>query len=182
MEEKIILIDNDDNPIGAEEKLKVHQLGLLHRAFSIFIFDSNGRLMLQRRALHKYHSAGLWTNTCCSHPRWGEATDDAATRRLREEMGFITNLLRVDSILYHAKVPGGLIEHEFDHIYIGLFDGSPKLNPDEADTWKWISISELFHEESTNPDQFTAWLTIIVRKIGKDKMEQWSRLAHSMKA
>lgn len=180
MEDKIILIDEDDNPVGSEKKLKVHQLGLLHRAFSIFIFDEDGRLMLQRRARHKYHSAGLWTNTCCSHPRWGEETEEAACRRLQEEMGFITKLLKVDSIIYHAEVPDGLIENEFDHIYIGVFNGTPQLNHDEAEGWRWIPLTELFREISTTPDQFTAWFKIIINKIGKEKMEGWSKLSHSM--
>ncbi|CAI0759506.1 isopentenyl-diphosphate Delta-isomerase [Serratia entomophila] len=177
MEEILILVDNEDNSIGAQEKLFVHQQGLLHRAFSIFIFDSKGRLLLQQRAHGKYHSAGLWTNSCCGHPRWGEDTEAAACRRLKEEMGFSARLKKVSSFTYHAEVPGNLIEHELDHIYVGLFDGYPSVDPDEAADWLWIDIPQLIHKVKTQPECFTVWFGIIMNKVGANELEGWERIA-----
>lgn len=131
----IILVDKDDNEIGKGEKMAVHLAGQLHRAFSIFIFNSQGEMMLQRRASTKYHSPGLWTNACCSHPRPGESLEQAAKRRLKEEMGFECDLQKVFSFIYKAKVED-LTEHEFDHVFIGKFDQEPVLNKEEADGWK----------------------------------------------
>lgn len=162
MEELLILVDQHDQAIGTDYKSSVHRQGLLHRAFSIFVFDRRGRLMLQRRAQTKYHSAGLWTNTCCGHPRPGEATEDAATRRLEEEMGFTCPLHEVTALTYQAEVPGGLIEHEFDHIYIGGFDGEPLANPDEAAQWCWSETHALEQWLTAEPEVFTAWFKVIL--------------------
>lgn len=177
MEELLILVDNDDNSIGTETKLLIHQQGLLHRAFSIFIFDRKGRLLLQQRALGKYHSAGLWTNSCCGHPRWGEDTEAAAHRRLREEMGFGTALRKVFDFTYHAEVPGNLIEYEYDHIYVGLFDGEPLVNPDEAENWLWIDILPLTHQLKSHPEHFTVWFIKIMNHIKENELESWRQLA-----
>ncbi|CAI1564612.1 MULTISPECIES: isopentenyl-diphosphate Delta-isomerase [Serratia] len=176
MEEMLILVDKKDNVIGSEGKLSIHQQGLLHRAFSIFIFDSQGKLLLQQRAHGKYHSAGLWTNSCCGHPRWGECTGAAASRRLREEMGFSTRLKRVSSFIYHAEVSGGLIEYEFDHIYIGLFDGNPKVNPDEAADWLWIDIPQLIYKLEWQPERFTVWFRKIIDNVNINELKGWGEI------
>lgn len=162
MEESLILVDQTGQAIGTDFKLAVHHQGLLHRAFSIFIFDRRGRLMLQRRAPGKYHSGGLWSNTCCGHPRPGEATEAAATRRLEEEMGFTCPLQEVTTLTYQADVPGGLIEHEFDHIYIGGFEGEPLTNPDEAAQWCWSALPALKQWLIVQPEAFTAWFKVIL--------------------
>ena len=162
MEESLILVDRNDQPIGTGYKTSVHREGLLHRAFSVFVFDRRGRLMLQRRAPGKYHSAGLWTNTCCGHPRPGETTEHAATRRLGEEMGFACPLHAVGTLIYQAQVPGDLIEHEFDHLFIGGFDGEPELNPDEASQWCWAEIPALEQWLQAEPEAFTAWFKVIL--------------------
>ncbi|MEE4410042.1 MULTISPECIES: isopentenyl-diphosphate Delta-isomerase [unclassified Serratia (in: enterobacteria)] len=177
MEDMLILVDDKDNPIRSEGKLSVHQQGLLHRAFSIFIFDSKGRLLLQQRALGKYHSAGLWTNSCCGHPRWGEATDAAAQRRLQEEMGFCTPLKKVSSFTYHAEVPGNLTEHEFDHIYVGLFEGEPDVNPDEVENSRWIDVIQLLHEIELHPEKFTTWFRLIINSYDTNEITRWEKLA-----
>ena len=177
MEEMLILVDDKDNSIGSEGKLSIHQQGLLHRAFSIFIFDSKGRLLLQQRAYGKYHSAGLWTNSCCGHPRWGEGTEAAASRRLQEEMGFSTRLKRVSSFIYHTEVPGNLIEYEFDHIFVGLFDGEPQINSDESEDWQWIDISQLIHNVDSHPEHFTVWFNVIINNISVNELYGWRKLA-----
>lgn len=179
MEEMLILVDNEDNSIGSAGKLSIHQQGLLHRAFSIFIFDSEGKLLLQRRALSKYHSAGLWTNSCCGHPRWGETTQAAACRRLQEEMGFVTRLKKVSSFTYHAEVPGNLIEYEFDYIFAGLFDGEPEINFDEADDWQWIDITQLIDKVKKHPENFTAWFNLIMKNVSTYELAEWGKLASS---
>lgn len=177
MDEMLILVDADDNSIGSQTKTQIHQQGLLHRAFSIFIFDSQGRLLLQQRAFSKYHSAGLWTNSCCGHPRWGEATLAAAQRRLQEEMGFSSELQQVSSFTYHAAVPGDLIEHEFDHIFVGLFDGEPQGAPEEAHSWMWIDIQQLTDGITRNPEKFTVWFRTIMNNLDANEMDRWARLA-----
>ncbi|MBU4141770.1 isopentenyl-diphosphate Delta-isomerase [Patescibacteria group bacterium] len=164
MEEKIILVDKNDCEIGLGEKLKVHQEGKLHRAFSIFVFNSKGKLMLQQRAKSKYHSGGLWTNTCCSHPRAGEKIESAAHRRLKEEMGFDCEVKEIFSFIYKAKLDHGLWEYEFDHIFAGKFDGEPKINPEEADGWKWTELSDLKKDILKNPKNYTVWFKIAADK------------------
>lgn len=156
----LILVDENDNPIGEMEKLKAHQKGLLHRAFSVFAFNEKGELLLQRRAPHKYHSAGLWTNTCCSHPAPGEDTEAAAHRRLQEEMGFDCPLTHKGHLLYRVEFDNGLTEHEFDHIFVGRFDGEPHLNPDEADAFRWLSADALRADIAAYPEAYTYWFKL----------------------
>lgn len=152
------MVDKDDKEIGMGDKLEVHQKGLTHRAFSIFIFNSDGELMLQKRNKAKYHSGGLWTNTCCSHPRAGEDLSVAIHRRLKEEMGFDTELTEKFTFHYRAEFDNGLIEDEIDHVYFGYYDGDPELNPDEAEDWKWISLDDLRTDIDKSPSKYTAWM------------------------
>ncbi len=165
MKEEIILVDKNDNKIGTGEKMKVHQDGKLHRAFSIFVFNSKNKMLLQKRAKTKYHCGGLWTNTCCSHPRSGESLEKATHRRLQEEMGFDCELKKIASFIYRAEFDNGLTEHEYDHIFTGRFDGEPKLNSEEADDYKWISLEELKKEIKKNPESFTVWFKIAMEKV-----------------
>lgn len=158
--DRVILVDELDREIGTALKLPAHESGALHRAFSIFVWDSNNRVMLQRRALEKYHSGGLWTNTCCSHPRPGESTDAAAHRRLQEEMGFDCPLKHAFHFIYRAELDHGLTEHEFDHVYLGTYDGAPILNKEEACDWRWIGADALDAEIMAQPELFTVWFKI----------------------
>lgn len=162
--EKVILVNEKDEPIGLMEKLEAHEKGLLHRAFSVFIFNKKGELMLQQRAAHKYHTPGLWTNTCCSHPREGETLEEAGRRRLVEEMGFDTEIEHLTSFIYKAKFDNGLTEHELDHILIGYYDEDPDPNPEEVSAWKWMKPEEVRQEIEANPEKFTAWFKIIFEK------------------
>ena len=146
--EKVILVDENDNQVGVMPKLEAHQKGLLHRAFSVFIFNSKYELLLQKRASSKYHSGGLWTNTCCSHPREGEEILDAAKRRLIEEMGIDTSLRKVHDFIYKAELDNDLTEHEFDHVLYGIYNEDPIINKDEADDFKWIDICLLYTSPS----------------------------------
>jgi isopentenyl-diphosphate delta-isomerase len=164
--EKVILVNKKDEEVGVEEKIKVHKEGKLHRCFSIFIFNSKGELLIQQRAKSKYHSALLWSNTCCSHPRPNEKLIEAAKRRLKEEMGIATNLKEILSFIYKAKV-GDLIEHEFDHIFLGKFNGKPNSDPNEVENWQWISPKELKKDIKKNPKKYTPWFKIILRKMWK---------------
>ena len=159
-EEKVILVDKNDNQVGLMPKLEAHEKGLLHRAFSIFIFNSRYELLLQKRASSKYHSGGLWTNTCCSHPREGEDTLDAANRRLYEEMGIKTSLRKVYDFIYKAKLDNQLTEHEFDHVFYGVCDSDPKLNKDEAEDFKWVDMETLNNDIIKNEDNYTVWFKI----------------------
>ena len=158
--EKVILVDENDNQVGLMPKLEAHQKGLLHRAFSIFIFNSKYELLLQKRASSKYHSGGLWTNTCCSHPREGEDTLDAANRRLIEEMGIETSLRKVHDFIYKAELDNNLTEHEFDHVFYGIYNEDPIINKDEADDFKWIDMDSLNEDIITNGDKYTIWFKI----------------------
>ena len=163
--EKVILVDNNNREIGIEEKIKVHIEGKLHRAFSIFIFNSKNELLLQRRAKTKYHCGGLWTNTCCSHPRPGEKIIDAAKRRLKEEMGIITeDIWNVSSFIYKAILGNGLTEHEYDYVLVGNYNESPKINLKEVDNWKWVTLEELKKDIKENTDHYTPWFRIILEK------------------
>ena len=159
-EEKVILVDKNDNQVGLMPKLEAHEKGVLHRAFSIFIFNSKYELLLQKRAFSKYHSGGLWTNTCCSHPREGEDTLDAANRRLDEEMGIKTSLRKVYDFIYKAELDNQLTEHEFDHVFYGVCDRDPKLNKDEAEDFKWIDMETLNNDIIKNEDNYTVWFKI----------------------
>ena len=158
--ENVILVDEKDNQVGLMPKLEAHQKGLLHRAFSVFIFNSDYKLLLQKRASSKYHSGGLWTNTCCSHPRDGEDIIDAANRRLDEEMGIKTSLRKVFDFIYTAKLDNNLIENEFDHVLYGVYDIDPILNKEEAEDFKWIDMETLKNDIENNTDQYTVWFKI----------------------
>ena len=163
--EKVILVDENDQQIGLMEKIEAHEKALLHRAFSVFVLNSKNELMLQRRALHKYHSPGLWTNTCCSHQRDGETTMDAGLRRLQEEMGFVTPLQEKFSFIYKAEFDNGLTEHEYDHVLLGHFENEPVINPDEVAEWKWMPILEVKNDIENNPENYTPWFRIIFEKF-----------------
>ena len=159
-EEKVILVDKNDNQVGLMPKLEAHEKGVLHRAFSIFIFNSKYELLLQKRASSKYHSGGLWTNTCCSHPREGEDILDAANRRLDEEMGIKTSLRKVYDFIYKAELDNQLTEHEFDHVFYGIFDNDPILNEDEAEDFKWVDMETLNNDIIKDEDNYTVWFKI----------------------
>lgn len=163
-EEKVILVNEKDEQIGLMEKIEAHEKALLHRAFSVFVFNDKQELMIQQRALSKYHSPGLWTNTCCSHQREGESNIEAGKRRLQEEMGFSTDLKDTISFIYKAPFDNGLTEHEFDHILVGNFEGKPDLNPDEVAAWKWVSLEDLKVDMKKNPHIYTEWFKIIFDK------------------
>ena len=157
---KVILVDENDTPVGVAEKLEAHQRGVLHRAFSVFVFNSKGQILLQKRASTKYHSGGLWSNTCCSHPEPGENTEAAAHRRLMEEMGFDCTLTKAGTLLYKVAFPNGLTEHEFDHLFIGHYDGTPTLNSEEAEAWEWVGPDALKAAIAANPERYTYWFKI----------------------
>ncbi|WP_304036276.1 isopentenyl-diphosphate Delta-isomerase [Mesonia mobilis] len=164
MKEKVILVNEKDEQIGLMEKIEAHAKALLHRAFSVFVYNDKNEVMLQQRALSKYHSPGLWTNTCCSHQREGESNIDAGKRRLMEEMGFTTELEETISFIYKAPFDNGLSEHEFDYILIGKYDGEPNINPDEVAAWKWMSLEAIKKDLQENPANYTAWFKIIFDK------------------
>ena len=140
MEEQVILVNEKDEPIGLMGKMEAHEKGLLHRAFSVFVFNSKQEVLLQQRAACKYHSPNLWTNTCCSHPRAGETNQQAGERRLQEEMGLQVPLREVFSFIYKAPFDNGLTEHEYDHVLVGYSDAQPQINPEEVASWKWLSL------------------------------------------
>ena len=165
MEEKVILVDANDQEIGIAEKLIAHREGALHRAFSIFVFRSDGQLLLQKRAQTKYHSGGLWSNTCCSHPRPQEALEEAAHRRLTEEMGFDCALKEIFSLTYKAQLENDLWEHEYDHVFVGQYDGEPTPHPEEIDDWKWIDLGGVRKDIHNNPDRYTYWLRVCIDNI-----------------
>lgn len=165
MNEMVILVDENDKEIGIEEKMKAHQEGKLHRAFSIFVFNTNGEMLLQRRANNKYHSGGLWANTCCSHPKPGESIEQAAHRRLKEELGFDCELKELSHFIYKTKLDHDLTEHEFDHVLIGKYDGEIKPNKNEVDEIMWINIDDLKKEIEKHSENFTEWLKIAFNKF-----------------
>ncbi|HEX4886611.1 MAG TPA: isopentenyl-diphosphate Delta-isomerase [Luteibaculaceae bacterium] len=160
MTEYVVLVDHQDQAIGLAEKLEAHEQGWLHRAFSIFIFNSQNKLLLQQRANEKYHSPGLWTNTCCSHPRADETVEDAAKRRLREEMGIDCALEKKFHFTYKATLENNLIEHEFDHVFIGFTDTIPILNPHEVMDFRYHSKEEIDQWISEQPETLTEWFKI----------------------
>ena len=160
--EKVILVDEHDKDIGAMEKLEAHKKGLLHRAFSVLLFNSQGELLIQKRAAGKYHSAGLWTNTCCSHPQPGEPIENSISRKLKQEMGIETQSEFGYKFIYRTALENGLTEYELDHVFTGTFDGTPKVNPDEVQDWKFISVHNLRKEIKNNPNDFTYWFKLIV--------------------
>ncbi|TPN85449.1 isopentenyl-diphosphate Delta-isomerase [Aquimarina algicola] len=164
-EEKVILVNENDEQIGVMPKLEAHQKAVLHRAFSVFIFNDKKELMLQQRAYHKYHSPGLWTNTCCSHQREGESNIEAGERRLQEEMGFVTSLQDSISFIYKAPFDNGLTEHEYDHVLIGEYNEEPLINPDEVANWKWMSVEKVKNDIQKYPEIYTEWFKIIFDKF-----------------
>jgi isopentenyl-diphosphate delta-isomerase len=165
MTDKVILVDESDQVLGSMDKLEAHEKGLLHRAFSVFIFNDQNELMLQQRASGKYHSGGLWTNTCCSHPAPSEKVEDACHRRLIEEMGFDTKLEFVTSFIYRAELDNDLTEHEFDHVYIGRFNGKPNPNADEVGGWKFEDMNKIKASMESNPEFYTVWFRIIFNDV-----------------
>ena len=160
MNEMVILVDPYDRQIGVEEKMKAHREGKLHRAFSVFVFNQKGEMLLQKRAPQKYHSGGLWTNACCSHPRPGEAVEQGAARRLNEEMGFVCELKKAFDFIYKAELNGGLIEHELDHVFIGSYNGEIHPNANEVADYRWLNIQTIKHELENFPEKYTAWFKI----------------------
>ncbi len=166
--QQVVLVDKDDNPLGTMEKMAAHENGSLHRAFSIFIFNSNKELMIHQRALSKYHSPGLWTNTCCSHPQLEKSIEENAHQRLQEEMGFDCEFEKAFTFLYKADVGQGLIEHEFDHVFVGVSDTQPQINPEEVEAWKYMSMEALRDDIENNENNYTEWF-----KIAFEKVEDW---------
>jgi isopentenyl-diphosphate delta-isomerase len=169
--EQLILVDAEDRELGVGDKLQAHLTGTLHRAFSIFVFDNQKQLLIQKRALTKYHSGGLWSNTVCGHPRPGENTIDAAHRRLKEEMGFDCELCFTFGFLYRAELSNQLIEHEYDHVFVGNFDGEPHPETLEVAAWRWISMPDLETDLGDHPEKYSYWLRVAVNR------DEWSCLS-----
>lgn len=163
--EQVILVNESDHQIGVMEKMEAHEKAILHRAFSVFLFNSKGEMMLQRRALTKYHSAGLWTNACCSHPRPGETALEAAQRRTMEELGIQPQIQHIFSFMYKAAFDNGLTEHEFDHVFIGQWNDDVHLNPEEVAEIRYLTIEEIRSDVQENPDQYTAWFKIAFDQV-----------------
>jgi isopentenyl-diphosphate delta-isomerase len=163
--EYVVLVDEQDRELGIMEKMQAHREGKLHRAISVFVFNSEKKLLLQKRAPGKYHSAGLWTNTCCSHPFPNEIPEKAAVRRLMEEMGLYCKLEHVFNFTYAALLENNLREHEFDHVFFGISDTAPKPNPDEVSEWKYLEMKEIENQMKQNPEQFTAWFKLIFERV-----------------
>ncbi|CAN5288560.1 isopentenyl-diphosphate Delta-isomerase [soil metagenome] len=164
---EVILVDKNDKPIGIMEKLEVHKRALLHRAFSVFIFNSKGEMLLQQRASGKYHNPGLWSNTCCSHPKPGELTGEAAKKRLSEEMGFTTELDKAFSFTYRAVFDNGLTEHEYDHVFIGEYNGAVKPDPQEVMNYRYTPLIRIKSELISNPENFTEWFKLSFKRVEK---------------
>jgi isopentenyl-diphosphate delta-isomerase len=160
--EQVILVDTDDNAVGTMEKMEAHRKGLLHRAFSVLIFNSKGEMLLQKRADSKYHSGGLWTNACCSHPRPGEQLERAANRKLQQEMGIDLIPSFAYKFKYHAPLDNDLIEHEVDHVFVAHFDGEPKINLDEVAEWRFEHLDSIKADVAANPDKYTAWFQLLL--------------------
>ncbi|MCR5646280.1 MAG: isopentenyl-diphosphate Delta-isomerase [Bacteroidales bacterium] len=167
MMEHVVLVDEKDTQIGIMEKMAAHIVPRLHRAFSIFIFNSKGEMLLQQRALTKYHSPGLWTNTCCSHPRNGETLAQATARRLKEEMGLSCDMHEVFTFIYKAPVGLGLIEHEFDHVWFGQCDTAPTINTDEVASFKYMNLDDIATDMKDHPEQYTEWFKISFEEVRK---------------
>lgn len=163
--EMLILVDENDQPIGIEEKMVAHRRGALHRAFSVFVFNNSRELLIQRRAATKYHSGELWSNTCCGHPRPNENIEQASSRRLSEEMGFKSTLKRVFEFIYQAELEDGLIEHEFDHVFVGQFDGTPNPDCAEVAEWKWINMEKLRFDIEQHPHRYTYWFRVSLNRV-----------------
>ncbi|TXC85343.1 isopentenyl-diphosphate Delta-isomerase [Luteibaculum oceani] len=171
----VVLVNLQDEEIGVMEKMEAHEKGMLHRAFSVFLFNDKGEMLLQQRAEHKYHSGGLWTNTCCSHPKPGETPIQGANRRLMEEMGIQADLEHQFSFAYKSDYENGLSEHEFDHVFFGSFNEAPILNPEEAMDWKYIGVEDLEKEVAENPKDYTSWFLICLPRV----IENYKALQHN---
>lgn len=167
-DEHVVLVNGEDVEVGAAPKLEAHRAGLLHRAFSIFLLDSSGRVLLQRRAESKYHSAGRWSNTCCGHPRAGESVEAGARRRLQEEMGLTCDLERAGWFIYKAVVGEDLIEHELDHLFIGTYEGDPAPNANEVSDWRWEHPVQIAKDLVARPHRYSAWLAPALRALSGD--------------
>lgn len=167
-EEMVILVDENDVKIGLMPKMEAHKKGVLHRAFSVFVFNDREELLLQQRSFDKYHSPGLWTNTCCSHQRDGESSIEAGKRRLQEEMGFVTDLKETISFIYQSPFDNGLTEHELDHILVGTFNGTPNPNPNEVAAYKWMPLESVKEAMRLDPERYTVWFKIIFEKFYED--------------
>jgi isopentenyl-diphosphate delta-isomerase len=181
LDENVVLVDRDDNEVGIASKLKAHQEGQLHRAFSVIVFDSSGSMLLQRRSAVKYHSAGLWSNSCCGHPRPTELLQAAAERRLREELGLDVALQHDFSFIYEAALEGGMHEHELDHVFVGHSDAEPVPDPGEVSAWRRVSPRALLDEMSADPAAFTAWFHILMRRAANSRFvdtRRFSELLH----
>ncbi len=164
-QEYVILVNEKDEPLGQMEKMEAHEKAILHRAFSVFVFNDNNELLLQQRAAHKYHSPMLWANTCCSHQRMGEDNIEAGKRRLQEEMGFVCELKEAFSFIYKAPFDNGLTEHELDHVMIGHYNDSPAINLEEVADYKWLALEDVKADIEKNPDDYTAWFKIIFEQF-----------------
>ena len=169
-EKEVVLVNEQDESLGTMEKMEAHRKGVLHRAFSVFIFNSKGEMLLQQRASGKYHSGGLWTNACCSHPAAGENVADAAARRLREEMGFSVSLKKIFDFIYRSEMENGLTEHEFDHVFAGYYDGAIHPDKDEVKDYCYKSLESIQQSLQSHPHQFTAWFHIAFPRV-----EKWKR-------
>lgn len=165
---EVILVSEQDEPIGVMEKMEAHRRGVLHRAFSVFLFDKQGRMLLQQRSAHKYHGALLWSNTCCSHPYPGEAVEAAAQRRLQEELGFTAPLEKIFTFTYRAAVENNLTEHEFDHVFAGVYEGAVQPNPEEVADYAYHPMESIHEQVNEHPAAFTAWF-----RIAFPLVEQW---------
>ncbi|SEP44708.1 MULTISPECIES: isopentenyl-diphosphate Delta-isomerase [unclassified Mucilaginibacter] len=165
MEERVILVDDDDNQVGTMEKMEAHLKDKKHRAFSVFVFNLKGELLLQQRALDKYHSGGKWTNTCCSHPRPGEDTLEAAHRRLMEEMGMDCPLNHVFSFSYRSVLQANIVENEYDHVFFGVSNTAPNPSPGEVEAYRYISLEDLARELYEHPADYTEWLKICFEQV-----------------
>ena len=167
MSNEVILVSEEDVAIGTMEKMEAHRLGVLHRAFSVFVFDAQGNMLLQQRSAGKYHGALLWSNTCCSHPYPGEEVERAAVRRLGEEMGFTTTLEKIFTFTYKADVENDLIEHEFDHVFAGIYEGAIALNPSEVAAYEYLPMETISRRLEQEPASFTAWFRIAFPLVEK---------------
>lgn len=168
--EHVILVDTADNETGTMEKIEAHRKGLLHRAFSVLLFNSSGEVLLQKRSSRKYHSSGLWTNTCCSHPLPGESVQRASRRRLKEEMGIDMQPVFSHTFIYKAQLDQDLIEHELDHVFTGIFSGEPVINENEVEDWKFVDLHWLKEDMNTHPENYTAWFKLIVDQPELNKL------------
>jgi isopentenyl-diphosphate delta-isomerase len=164
MNEKVVLVDEQDCELGTMDKMQAHTEGRLHRAFSVFLFNTQGEMLLHQRALTKYHCAGLWTNACCSHPRLGETLDEAVSRRLMEELGVAAEVREIHQFVYRAELAEGLIEHEYDYVFVGIVEEHIRPNPQEIANWKFCSIDDTLAEMNNQPELFTPWFRLIMKE------------------